>query len=229
MTFAVNPVNGPVGVPMGDSLATAYGPKGYNAGDALAQRNALANTVLANAPIGVIDWNMSEFASETGYYVGGVYAALYILGAFQSTTGLDMCCLENINSMGIIGAIGNPAQGSSNSAVTAFGYVLGKAGQTVFGPEYSTTTSLSNLRMIATKPTPTTFAIMIVNADTANDQTLTITVSGGTPGASIASWSIGKSSDGAPTSPTPCVCTITSLASVLVPSETVMILTGTLS
>jgi len=222
MSFPVNPQSGPVGVPIQDSLTTAYGPKGYNSGDSVTQRNALSGTPLANAPFAVLDWNMSEFANETGYYMGGVYAGAYLIGLFKSAAGMEMGGLENINAMGVIGAIkGN------NTSVSAHGYVLGKAGQSVYGPEYTSSTTLANMAIVAVKPNQTSFAIMLVNYDTTTSRTVNIAVSGATLSGTISRWEIGKNSPGAPQNPTPQIGTQASLTSVSVPSETVVILTST--
>ena len=160
--------------------------------------------------------------------MGGVFAALYLLGCFKGTTGFEVGALENINNMGVIGAVGNPAQGGSNSAVSAFGYVLGKAGQSVFGPEFTSSTTFPDMAIVAVKPTTNTGAIMLVNYNLTTNRTVNLAQSGVGFSGTVARWEIGKSSSGAPTSPVPANSNQTSLATISVPSETVVILTGNL-
>ena len=217
-------------------LDVAYGQWGVNNQNAVIQRNALAGTSMANARFGVIEYNMAEdmvniiTINQSGRYMGGIYAACYLYGIFKSVaSGVDFAHLQNIVNYNDNGAIGNEQQGGNLSAVSCAGYIIGRLGQTMFGPEYSSSTTIANLAVLSVKPTTTTFAILLINYDLANSRTVNIAVSGGVPTGTITRWEIGKSSPGAPNSPTPTTGTQSSLASVSIASETVVILTGTLA
>jgi len=228
MSYDVLPDSGNIGQPMTDSKATAYGPKGYNNPDAPNQRAALAGTPLANVQMGALDLNMSEYATEAGQYIGGIYMALYILGAFKQTTNVTVFTMQAIGGANWPGnAIGNPfSLGGDMTRVTASGYILGKAGQSVFGPEYTSSTTFTNMAIVAVKPTASTFAIMLVNYDTVNSRTLAFTINGATPTGTIARWEIGKAGG---TTPVPTIGTQANLSSVAVGSEMCVILTGSLA
>jgi len=220
-----------IGDPMIDSKDVAYGTKGINNPDGVNQRNALSGTVLANVPLASFDLNMSEYAAEGAQYIGGIYMACYIVGVFKSTPGgIECFTMQSIGGSNWPGsAIGNQQFGGNMTRVSAAGYILGKAGQSVFGPEYTVTSSIQNLSILAVKPTATTFAVMLINYDTANARTVNLSVSaGGVPSGTISRWEIGKSSPGTPT-PTPVTGTQPSLSAIAIASETVVILTGTLA
>ena len=214
---------------MTDSKATVYGPKGFNNPDGPNQASALSGTPLASVPFGSYDWNMSETVIEAGQYIGGLYQALYVLGQFKQVgncgvAGGSFFCAQGIGGSNWTGnAIGSPSVGSDMTRVTCGGYILGKAGQSVFGPEYVVTNGIPNFAIVAVKPTSSTFAIMMVNYDTVNSQTINLALNGLTPTGTIARWEIGKSGG---TTPTPTTSTQASLSSVTVGSEMCVILTG---
>lgn len=219
-------------------LATLYGQFGVNTTDSSSQRAALAGTPLANKPFGLIEYTIGEndghdnTLAETGQYLGATYAAAFIYGLFKNDPGggMDFANWQNIVRYLDEGVIGSRQQGNNLSAVTAAGYFIGKAGQSLFGPEYTVNSSIANLVILAVKPSPTTFAIMLLNYDLSASRTVNLAVSaGGVPSGTIARWEIGKSSPGGPVSPTPVTGTQASLASITVASETVVILTGTLA
>ena len=217
-------------------LDTMYGGFGVATTDSSSQRSALANTPLANHPLAVIEYNMgendtrSDTLAQNGRYMGAIYAACYLYGLFKNTTRMEFACWQNIVMYADEGVIGSRQQGGNLTAVTAAGYFLGKAGQSLFGPEYTVTTSIANLAILAVKPSSTTFAIMLINYDLTNARTVNLSVSaGGVPTGTITRWEIGKSSPGAPITPTPVIGTQASLATIAIASETVVILTGTLA
>jgi hypothetical protein len=57
---------------------------------------------------------------------------------------MDLAWLQNIVAYGYEGAIGNRQQGGRMAAVCAHGYFLGKAGQSLNGPEYTATNNTAN-------------------------------------------------------------------------------------
>ena len=219
-----------------DPLDIIYGAKGVSNQDAVTQRNALAGTSLANTPLGVAEWNMGEATvgggttiPQNGRYMSGIYAACLTYGLFKSVPNMDFACLQNIVAYGYEGAIGNTQQGGRMAAVCAHGYFLGKAGQSLYGPEYTATNNIANLAILAVKPSSTTFAILLINYDLSNARTINLSLSGGVPSGTISRWEIGKSSPGAPNSPTPATGAQAGLESISVASETIVILTGQLS
>jgi len=218
-----------------DSLDICYGAKGVNNPDAINQRNALAGTPLANVALGTFDYNMCETAEvqtavQNGRYMAGIYAMCYLYGLFRSTNNVTACALQNIVGYQSNGCIGSDQQGGSLTGVSCTGYMIGKFGQSFFGPEYTVNSTIANLAIWAVKPSATTFAIALINYDLSSSRIVNLAVSaGGVPSGTIARWEIGKSSPGAPNSPTPVTGTQASLASISVASETVVLLTGTLA
>ncbi len=218
-----------------DSLDICYGAKGVNNPDAINQRNALAGTPLANVALGTFDYNMCETAEietavQSGRYMGGIYAMCYLYGLFRSTNNVTACALQNIVQYGSNGCIGSDQQGSSLTGVSCTGYLMGKFGQSFFGPEYTVNSTIANMAIWAVKPSATTFAIALINYDLTNARTVNLSVSaGGVPTGTISRWEIGKSSPGAPISPTPVISTQPSLSTISIASETVVILTGNLA
>jgi hypothetical protein len=217
-------------------LDRAYGQWGVNNQNAVVQRNALAGTSMANANLGVIEWNMAEdmvnivTINQSGRYMGGIYAACHLYGIWKSvTSGVDFANLQNIVDYNNNGAIGNRQQNGNMAMVDAAGYFVGRAGQTLYGPEYASTTTINNLAILAVKPTTTTFAILLINYDLTNSRMVNFAVSGGVPTGTITRWEIGKSSPGAPNSPTPVTRAHAGLESISIASETIVILTGQLS
>ena len=89
---------------------------------------------------------------QNGRYMSGIYAACLTYGLFKSVPNMDFACLQNIVAYGYEGAIGNTQQGGRMAAVCAHGYFLGKAGQSLYGPEYTATNNIANLAILAVKP-----------------------------------------------------------------------------
>jgi hypothetical protein len=146
-----------------------------------------------------------------------------------SPAAWDFANLQNIVDYNNNGAIGNRQQNGNMAMVDAAGYFIGRAGQTLYGPEYASTTTINNLAILAVKPTTTTFAILLINYDLTNSRMVSLAVSGGVPTGTITRWEIGKSSPGAPNSPTPITRAHAGLESISIASETIVILTGQLS
>jgi len=214
-------------------LATAYGARGVQNPDALAQRNALVGTPLANVPLGTLDYNMGEATvngalttvNQSGEYSGGIYVLCYLFGLWRSTTGVDACAMQNIVRYQTEGAIGNSRLNNDLSRVSCSGYILGKLGREFYGPEVSCSTTLPNLVVWTTQPTPSSFATVLINYDTANARTVVPLWGGKTPTGQVARWEIGKSGG---TTPTPQTSTQVNINSIAVPSETVVVITGAL-
>jgi len=206
--------------------------------DKYAKANGIDTTVrdlldangLAGCPIYMNEYNMDGTPGrETlqGTYVGAIYIALElhnsfaILGSRFEGAGLwDIIYDQNY------GAVANRdvSPGGNPSTIDPQGYYLGKAGQTLFGTEYRTSTTIANMKILAVKPTTTTFAIQLINYDTSSNKTVSLSLLGGTPSGTITRWEIGKSSPNTPT-----ISTQPSLATISVASETIVILSGQVS
>jgi len=183
-----------------DPLDVVYGAKGANAQTAITQRNALAGTPLATAPIGLLEHNLAYSFSggnyvsvdQCGQYIGAVWAAAHLLGLFKSTSGFEAAALNGLVGNGDFGVIANAQTGTNPALIDAQGYFLGKAGQTLYGPEYTASTTISRMVILAVKPTANTYAIALVNWDQTATATVNLSISGGSPSGPIARWQLGK-------------------------------------
>jgi hypothetical protein len=178
-----------------------------------------------SVPIGMTEYNMLLDGGNNATYQAALWAALYISTSYKSDPNFQMSALWDLGGNdygGGFGAIGNAFLGQNYSVIDPQGYYLGYAGQHLGGTEVTSTTTLSKLDVISTVPSPGHFAIQLVNYDSQNDQTVSIAVNGGTA-SSVTLWELGKSSASTPT-----ISTQVDLGNVAVPSEDIVILTGTL-
>ena len=191
--------------------------------DVASVRTALAGSPIADIPIGLLEYNMDGLPGDEprqATYVGAIYESLLLTQALRSDEGFTMAGLWDAVGDSYYGVVGNEASGYDNSVITAQGYYLGYAGQHMGGAELSASSSLSKLQVLATK-SGSQLAIQLVNYDTSTDRTVSVGLDG-CLASSVSRWELGKSAG------TPAASTLTSLSSVSVPSESIVILTATL-
>jgi hypothetical protein len=211
-----------------DSLAVVYGSKGAQSPNASNTRHALSRTALADVEIGPLEYNLATASppiwsgNQDGTYIGGVWLALILIGMWRSTSNMTVGAIWDIGGDSSFGLIANQQQGSSIGTLSPQGYYLGYAGQHMGGNEVIVTTTLNDMQIVATVRS-NNFAIQLVNYDTRNGQAVSIATAGRLPRGAIRRWEIGKSSHNAPR-----IGTQPSLGSISVPSESIVMLTGTL-
>ena len=213
---------------LSDSNYAAYQKARAVANDIISVRAALAGTSAAAIPIFISEYNMDGIAGEEprqGQYQGALYAALALSGAFRSDGNFSGAGLLDLYSAtGYYGAIGNATVGAGNEALLdPQAYYLARAGSSLPGPEYQASTTVADMDIVATRPSATTFAIQLTNYNASADRSVNLQLLGRVPSGAITRWELGKSNT------TPVISSQASLGSISVPSETIVILSGTTS
>lgn len=207
------------------SFASAMGGSAVQAA-----RNQVSNTALAHLPIGMLEYNMinvpdnsSAGATQAQIY-GAVWIACLLTACVTQETAANsgnlMCGLWDIVNDSNYGVIGNQFNGGfgNYAAIDPQGWYLGYAGQNMAGNIVSTTTTKSNLQVMATV-NGGHFAIQLVNYSSTS-QTLNLATSGLTLPASITRWELSAANPNTVTS------TLANLTGVVVPAQSIVILSA---
>jgi beta-glucanase (GH16 family) len=163
---------------------------------------------------------------EEATYVGMLYDALAAVDNYTRDVNWAGYLHWDGYQDNYYGLTGNAANGDDDTIMIPTGYWGGYFSRNMAGGEVTSSTSLANLQVLATMPTPTTFAIHMVNYDLNNNQTVTIGLAGGTPQGTITKWTHGKN---APGGNAPTITTIPNLSGISVPSESIVMITGSIS
>jgi hypothetical protein len=209
-----------------DSTQTAY-EKAATFADVMKARQAMAGTVAASLPIGLLEYNMNGDRQPDGTYglpaqgtmVGAVYAALLLTQAFISDSGFTMAALWDLVADSNYGAIGNAQDGTSYRAIDEQGWYLSRAAQLMPGQQVLASTTAPNLNVLATT-SGRRFSIQLVNYHLSEGLSATISLSGGTPGSQLTRWELSARYPGGH------VSTTAGLTRVPLPAQSIVILTG---
>lgn len=213
-----------------DSVQTAY-DKAATFGDVAAARQAVAGTVAADVPIGLLEYNMNGAPNPDGSWgtplqgtmTGAVYNSLLLTRCFTSDTNFTMGGMWDLVQDSNFGAIGNKQYGGDNATIDEQGRYLMQAAKLLPGRQVSATTTLSNVQVLATT-NGNTFAIQLVNYDTGAGTTATVQVvpphgkvlQRGT----LARWQLTAEN------PRGNVTAIRELTDIALPAESIVIITG---
>jgi len=195
--------------------------------DLINARNAVAGTVAANLPIGLLEYNMNGFRQPNGTYglpaqgtiTGAVYIALLLTRAFDSDPHFTMAGLWDLMTDSYYGAIGNAAQNLSYRRIDEQGWYLRKAARLLPGQQARTVTTGSDLQALVTA-SDLRFSLQLVNHSLDRRQSVATTVIGRQPGSTVERWELSAQY------PAGHISTTTSLAHVLVPPQSIVILNG---
>jgi Glycosyl hydrolases family 39 len=218
--FHSYPVNGT------DSTQTAY-EKAATFADVMNARQAVAGTVAANLPIGLLEYNMNGDEQPDGSYglpaqgtiVGAVYVALLLTQAFASDPGFTMAALWDLVADSNYGAIGNAQDKTSYRAIDEQGWYLRQAAQLMPGQQVLATTTAADLQVLATT-SGQSFSLQLVNYQLSQQQSATITITGGTPSSPLTRWELSERY------PTGHLSTTATLTRVPLPPQSIVILNG---
>jgi hypothetical protein len=209
-----------------DSTRTAYA-RAAAFSDVRSARRAVAGTVAANLPIGLLEYNMNGFPQRNGTYglpaqgtiTGAVYIALLLTRAFDSDPGFAMGGLWDVITDSYYGAIGNARDKFSFHAIDEQGWYLRQATRLMPGNQARTTQTGSHLQVLATASGPR-FSVQLVNYNLGNALSIATTVIGRKPGSPVTRWELSARY------PAGHLSTTASLARVPVPPQSIVILTG---
>lgn len=158
-----------------------------------------------------------------GTIVGAVYNALLLSRCFISDSNFTMGGMWDIVQDSNFGAIGNKQNGGDNAAIDEQGTYLMRAAQLLPGKEVSSTTTASNVQILATTR-GNQFAIQLVNYDTETDKSATIELvpahGKGLQHGSFTRWELSSQH------PHGNVTAIPALTDILLPAESIVIITG---
>jgi hypothetical protein len=208
-----------------DSTQAAY-EKAVTFTDAASARQAVAGTVAASLPIGLLEYNMNGGQQPDGTYglpaqgtiVGAVYAALLLTQAFTSDSSFTMGGLWDLVADSNFGAIGNAQDGTSYHAIDEQGWYLRQAAQLMPGHQVLATTTAPGLQVLATR-TSRRYSVQLVNYGH-KERTVAVSVNGRMPGGQVTRWELSARY------PNGHLSTMTSLARVPLPPSSVVILSG---
>lgn len=210
-----------------DSAQTAY-EKAVTFSGVAGARNAVAGTVAARLPIGLLEYNMNPNPQPSGKWglpaqgtiIGAVFAALLLTQSFASASGFTMGGLWDLVGDSNYGAIGNAQDKSSYHAIDQQGRYLRQATRLMPGQQVLATTTVPGLQVLATR-TGRRFSVQLVNYSRHEQRTVAIGLKGRTARTPVARWELsarypsGKVSTGA------------SLTRAVLPPESIVIMTGT--
>jgi hypothetical protein len=209
-----------------DSSRTAY-QKAVSFPDVLDARKAVAGTAAASLPIGLLEYNMNGGQQPDGTWglpaqgtiVGAVYAALLLSRAFTSDARFTMGGLWDLVGDSNYGAIGNAQDGTSYRAIDEQGRYLSQAARLLPGQQVLSSTTAPDLQVLAAR-SDGRFCVQLVNYAVEVEQSVAISVKGQQPGSRVARWELSAAHPGGHAT------TLTSLARVVLPPESVVILSG---
>ncbi|MGD0703496.1 MAG: hypothetical protein ABSA02_26890 [Trebonia sp.] len=209
-----------------DSTQTAFA-RANSFYDVINARNALAGTVAAKLPIGLLEYNMNGFPQPNGTYgepaqgtiTGAVYVALLLTRAFDSDPRFTMGGLWDLMTDSYYGAIGNAAQNLSYHRIDEQGWYLRQAARLMPGQQVGSTTTGSDLQALVTV-SDLRFSLQLVNFSVDQEQSVATTVIGRQPGSPVERWELSARY------PAGHISTTTSLAQVPLPAQSIVILNG---
>jgi Glycosyl hydrolases family 39 len=179
-----------------DSTQTAY-EKAATFADVASARQAVAGTVAASVPIGLLEYNMNGDEQPNGTYglpaqgtiVGAVYLALLLTQAFASDDQFTMAALWDLVSDSNYGAIGNAQDANAYRAIDEQGRYLSQAARLMPGQQVLASTTTPDLQVLACT-NDQSFSIQLVNYQLTGQQSATISLGGGTPSGQITRWEL---------------------------------------
>ncbi len=209
-----------------DSAQAAF-HKAATFADVMDARRAVAGTVAARLPIGLLEYNMNGGPQPDGTYglpaqgnvTGAVYVALLLARAFASDTGFTMGAMWDLVADSNYGAIGNAQDKASFRAIDEQGHYLRQAARLMPGQQVPATTAVPDLQVLATR-NDRRFSAQLVNYHPRNTRQVTVSVSGRTPGSRVMRWELSARH------PNGHASTIMSLARVSLPPQSIVILNG---
>ena len=209
-----------------DSTQTAY-KKAATFGDVMNARHAVAGTVAASLPIGLLEYNMNGFPGPNGTYgepaqgtiTGAVYIALLLTQAFGSDPKFTMGGLWDLATDSYYGAIGNAQDKLNYHAIDQQGWYLREAARLMPGQQVSATTIASDLQVLATT-SGRRFSIQLVNYNLSEEKSVAISVKGSLTGGPNTRWELSAQY------PTGHLSTMPSLIQVPLPPQSIVILSG---
>jgi hypothetical protein len=209
-----------------DSAQTAY-ERAATFGDVTNARHAVAGTVAARLPIGLLEYNMNGSPGPNGTYgepaqgaiAGAVYIALLLTQAFGTDPNFTMGGLWDLTTDSYYGAIGNAQDKLSYHAIDEQGWYLREAARLMPGQQVYAATASSDLQVLATT-SGRRFSIQLVNYNLSEEQSVAITVEGGLTGGSNTRWELSAKY------PAGHLSTMASLIQVPLPPQSIVILSG---
>jgi hypothetical protein len=168
-----------------------------------------------------MDGNPGEEPRQTTH-IGMLYIDLLLTASYKQDPMFTMGGLWDMYADGNYGVVENNLFGGDPSRITPQGQFLGYAGKNLYGPEVATSTTLSNLELLATKPSPGTFCIKLTNYSMTTDITDAITLVGGAPTGTITRWELGNANQ-----VNAAIGVQASLSSVSIPRASTVMLSGT--
>lgn len=195
--------------------------------DIINARHAVAGTVAAKLPIGLLEYNMNGSPHPNGTYgvpaqgtiTGAVYIALLLARAFDSDPHFTMGGLWDLVTDSYYGAIANAAQNLSYRRIDEQGWYLRQAARLMPGQQARTVITGSDLQALVTA-TNLRFSLQLVNSSLDQEQSVATTVTGRQPGSTVERWELSARY------PSGHISTTTSLAQVLLPPQSIVILNG---
>ncbi len=209
-----------------DSTQTAY-QKAATFADVRSARLALAGTVAARLPIGLLEYNLNGDEQPNGTWglpaqgtvVGAVYVALLLTQAFASDARCTMGALWDLIADSNYGVIGNIHDQGRYRAIDPQGWYLSQASRLMPGQQVPASTNAANLQVLATR-NGRHFAIQLVNYNLRAGRSVTVSVAGKPPGHQVARWELSARYPAGYTS------TLASLGRLRLPPQSVTIVTG---
>jgi len=195
--------------------------------DVMKARRAVAGTVAADLPIGLLEYNMDGARQPNGTYglpaqgtiTGAVYAALLLTRAFASAPGFTMGGLWDLVADSNYGVIANAQRRTNFRAIDEQGWYLRQAALRMPGHQVPASTTAPELQVLATR-SDRSFSIQMVNYHLSQERSVTVTVKGRRPGSPIARWELSAKD------PNGLNSTTASLTQVSVPPQSIVILSG---
>ena len=179
-----------------DSTQTAY-KKAVTFSDVMDARKAMAGTVAARLPIGLLEYNMNGAEQPDGWYglpaqgtiTGAVYIALLLSRAFMSDLGFTMGGLWDLLANSNYGAIGNAQRKFSYRAIDEQGWYLRQAALLLPGHQVAATTTAPDLQVLATA-SGRRFCIQLVNYSLQKEQSVTMRITGKKASGAVSRWEL---------------------------------------
>jgi hypothetical protein len=185
--------------------------------------------VAAGVPIGLLEYNLNGDEQpggafglpEQGKIAGAVYAALLLTRAFGSDAHFTMGALWDLVADSNYGAIGNAQDQGRYGVIDPQGWYLRQASRLLPGPQVRGTTSTPDLQVLATR-SGKRLTVQLINYSLATKRTVAVSVTGGKLRGPVSRWLL---SAGHPAGQ---VTTLSSLAGVALPPQSVVLLSGQL-
>lgn len=210
----------------GDSTQTALA-KAASFASVASARKAVKGTDAANLAIGLLEYNMNGFPHPDGIFgipaqgaiTGAVYVALLLTRSFDSDPRFTMGAMWDLVTDSYYGAIGNVRDKGNLVDIDPQGWYLRQAARLLPGRQARVVTSGSHLQVLATA-SDLRFSLQLVNYNLSQEQSVVTEVIGRQPGTAVERWELSARY------PSGHVSTVTSLAHVPVPAQSIVILNG---